>query len=246
MCADRRRRWRSVARGLLAIGIACLGWSSVVALATMRYQREQQAALERLRVAVSSPPSAFSAIVAHGGLIGSLDIPGLGLSAIIAEGDDHATLKVAVGHLPETPLPWHDGNSALAAHRDTFFRPLKGIRPGDELHLSTIHGNFTYQVRGTMVVGPNDLWVLDPTGRPTLTLITCYPFNYIGHAPRRFIVHAERVPVEERITNLGPRHYPRRRAVHTFRATGITAYLSNGGTLEHGQQIAAPTRSNAS
>jgi sortase A len=188
------RRW--VARGLLAIGIACLGWSGIVSLTIGRYQREQQEALTRIRAAVPpAPRRAASAPIAPGDLVGSLAIPRLGLSAVIAEGDDEATLKVAVGHLPDTPLPWQDGNSALAAHRDTFFRPLKHIRPGDELHLSTVYGDFKYQVRTTMVVDPDDLWVLDPTGRPTLTLITCYPFNYIGPAPRRFIVRAEQVPI---------------------------------------------------
>jgi sortase A len=194
MCAEGRRRSRWAARGLLAIGIACLGWSGVVSLTTMRYQRDQHAALERIRAA-GPPPSAVAASVARGDLIGTLEIPRLRLSAVIAEGDDDATLEVAVGHLPDTPLPWQDGNSALAAHRDTFFRPLKDIRPGDELHLSTLHGTFGYQVRDTMVVGPKELWVLDATGGPTLTLITCYPFNYVGRAPRRFIVRAERVSV---------------------------------------------------
>jgi sortase A len=111
---------------------------------------------------------------------------------MIANGDDEATLNVAIGHLPDTPLPWHEGNSALAGHRDTFFRPLQYIRVGDELHLSTFHGDFRYQVRETMVVSPDDVSVLRPTDRPMLTLITCYPFRYVGNAPRRFIVRAER------------------------------------------------------
>jgi sortase A len=196
MCAEEHRGRRWVAHGLIAIGIACLGWSGAAWLTRTGYQREQQEALQQIRAAVPPSPGAISATVARGDLIGSLDIPRLKLSAVIAEGDDTDTLEVAVGHLPDTPLPWEDGNSALAAHRDTFFRPLRDIRPGDELHLSTVHGNFRYQVRGTMVVDPNDVWVLDPTSRPTLTLITCYPFNYVGRAPRRFIVQAERVPVE--------------------------------------------------
>jgi sortase A len=99
---------------------------------------------------------------------------------------------MAIGHLSDTPLPWHDGNSALAGHRNTFFRPLQHIRVGDELRVSTVRGDFRYQVRETMVVGPDEVWVLDPTDRPMLTLITCYPFNYVGKAPRRFIVRAER------------------------------------------------------
>ena len=80
----------------------------------------------------------------------------------------------------------------MAGHRDSFFRPLQHIRVGDELRVSTVHGDFRYEVRETMVVGPNDVWVLDPSDRSMLTLIACYPFDYVGRAPRRFIVRAER------------------------------------------------------
>lgn len=108
-------------------------------------------------------------------------------------GDDDATLDMAVGHLPDTPRPWEPGNSAMAAHRDGLFRPLKGIKVGDELRLRTREGDFTYRVRETKVVMPTDLSVLEPTEHNSLTLITCYPFNYVGAAPKRFIVHADRV-----------------------------------------------------
>ena len=191
MCAEQRRCCLWIERVLLGTGIVCLIWWGVVSLQATRYQREQRAALERMPMAAPARVDA-SAALATGALIGSLDIPRLRLSAMIAEGDDDATLKVAIGHLPDTVLPWHEGNSALAGHRDTFFRPLQDIRVGDELRVSTLHGDFRYQVRETMVVGPNDVWVLDPTDRPTLTLITCYPFRYVGKAPHRFIVRAER------------------------------------------------------
>jgi len=100
-------------------------------------------------------------------------------------------------HLPDTPMPWHEGNSALAGHRDTFFRPLQHIRVGDELRVSTARGELRYRVTEVMVVGPTDVWVLDRTDRPTLTLITCYPFRYIGNAPRRFVVRADRTTMVE-------------------------------------------------
>ena len=191
MCAEARRGWLWIERVLLGTGIVCLvGWA-VVSLQAMRYQYEQRAALERMRGATPAVVN-DSAALPTGSLIGSFDIPRLRLSAVIAEGDDDATLKVAIGHLPDTPMPWHEGNSALAGHRDTFFRPLQHVRVGDELRVSTVRGDFRYEVRDTMVVGPNDVWVLDPTDRPTLTLITCYPFGYVGKAPRRFIVKAER------------------------------------------------------
>ncbi len=193
---EARRGWLWIERVLLGTGIACSAWWGVVSLQTTRYQYQQRAALERMRMPAPTVVNS-SVTLPPGSLIGSLDIPRLRLSAVIAEGDDDATLKVAIAHLPETPLPWHQGNSALAGHRDTFFRPLRHIRVGDELHVSTLHGDFRYQVRDTMVVGPNDLWVLDPTDRPTLTLITCYPFSYVGKAPGRFIVRAERTTTAE-------------------------------------------------
>ena len=196
MCAEQRRRCLWIERLLLGTGIVCLIWWGVVSLQAMRYQREQRAALERMRMAAPARVHA-SAALATGALIGSLDIPRLRLSAMIAEGDDDGTLKVAIGHLPDTPMPWHDGNSALAGHRDTFFRALQHVRVGDALRVSTVRGDFQYKVRETMVVGPNDVWILDPTDRPTLTLITCYPFSYVGKAPRRFIVRAERTTTAE-------------------------------------------------
>jgi sortase A len=192
MRAEQRRRWLWIERVVLGTGIVCLGWWAVVSLQATRYQSQQRAAFEQMRGAAPTVVNE-SAALPPGSLVGSLHIPRLHLSAMIAEGDDDATLKVAIGHLPDTALPWHEGNSALAGHRDTFFRPLQHIRVGDELRVSTLHGDFSYQVRETMVVDPNDVWVLDPTDRPTLTLITCYPFSYVGNAPRRFIVRAERL-----------------------------------------------------
>jgi sortase A len=97
-----------------------------------------------------------------------------------------------VGHLPDTPLPWEEGNSALAAHRDTFFRPLTDVTIGDPIRLTTPRGGFEYRVGEILIVEPGDVWVLEASDRPTLTLITCYPFTYVGLAPRRFVVRAWR------------------------------------------------------
>ena len=191
MSADTRRRWLWIQRGLLGIGVACTVWWGLVSLSAMRFQHQQRIHFEGMRMATPAVPL-DPAPPPIGSVVGTLDIPRVGLSAVIAEGDDEATLRVAVGHLPDTPLPWHEGNSALAGHRDTFFRPLQHILVGDELRVSTRHGDFRYQVRETRVVSPNELGVLGPTDRPTLTLITCYPFKYIGKAMHRFIVRAER------------------------------------------------------
>jgi len=126
-------------------------------------------------------------------VIGRLEIPRLGLSVIVMPGDDETTLSRAVGHLPDTPLPWASGNAALAGHRETFFRPLEEVQVGDAIYFDTPLGRLQYRVQRAFVVEPADVWVLDPTTEPTLTLITCYPFQYIGPAPKRFVVQARRV-----------------------------------------------------
>jgi len=125
-----------------------------------------------------------------------IDIPVCGsaqviaVSDLIAEGDDDRTLGAAIGHLPDTPLPWQPGNSALAGHRDSVFRPLRDVRIGDRLRIVTTHGTFDYRVVETLIVEPEETWVLAPSTERALTLVTCYPFTYIGNAPKRFVVRA--------------------------------------------------------
>jgi sortase A len=126
-------------------------------------------------------------------LIGRIAIPRLRVSAIVREGDDDRTLRRAVGHLPDTPLPWQAGNVGLAGHRDTFFRGLKSVRKNDKIVLKTLQGEYEYVVDSMKIVGPNDLSVLAKSPGNALTLVTCYPFNYVGNAPRRFIVRARQV-----------------------------------------------------
>jgi LPXTG-site transpeptidase (sortase) family protein len=122
-----------------------------------------------------------------------LEAPRLGLSVVVAEGIDGATLRRAVGHMPQTPRPGEPGNSAIAGHRDTHFLPLKEIRAGDELTLQTSSGSFRYEVEWIRIVEPTALEVIAPTDHPALTLITCYPFSYLGDAPHRFVVRARQV-----------------------------------------------------
>jgi sortase A len=125
--------------------------------------------------------------------IGVLEIPRLGVSSVVIEGDEAAALILGVGHLADTPLPWSSGNSVFAAHRDTFFRPLEHIRPKDIIRFTSHDAELEYVVQSTRIVAPNDVEVLSPTPSNVLTLITCYPFTYVGPAPKRFIVRAERV-----------------------------------------------------
>ena len=131
-------------------------------------------------------------------VIGRLEIPRLHMNLMVREGVTEGTLRLAVGHLPSTALPGHPGNVALAAHRDTFFRPLRDIRNHDSIVMETPGGTYRYVVESIQIVKPNDTWVLRASGRPTLTLVTCYPFTYIGSAPKRFIVRATAVGGFER------------------------------------------------
>jgi sortase A len=192
-----RRRW--LERGLFAVGAVCLAWCGLALAQPALYQHAAKAQIDRMISTQSvtarvASPSVAGRVVVDGELLGRINIPRLRLSAAVAEGDDDRILGVAVGHLPDTALPWQQGNAALAGHRDTFFRKLKDIHVEDEIQLMTEHGVFLYRVRRTRIVAPGDVWVLAPTAVPSLTLITCYPFSYIGHAPQRFVVQAERLP----------------------------------------------------
>ncbi len=140
---------------------------------------------------------------ASSGLVGRIEIASADLSSIIMEGATTATLRRAVGHVDGTAFPGERGNVALAGHRETHFRGLKRVREGDTIRITTPDGVFIYAVESTEVVGPDRIDVLRPAVEPTLTLITCFPFNYVGPAPRRFVVHARLVerpePRTERI-----------------------------------------------
>jgi sortase A len=183
---------RFLALLLLVLGLGVLVASALALFWSDQLQRIYAPALPRVEQAGAVPSDSGPQKTKSGTPIGLLEIPRLGLSSVVIEGDDVAALLLGVGHLPDTPLPWHDGNSVLAAHRDTFFRPLAGIRRNDVIRFSTADAELEYVVTETMIVEPTDVEVLDPTTTATLTLITCYPFDYIGPAPDRFIVRAER------------------------------------------------------
>jgi LPXTG-site transpeptidase (sortase) family protein len=182
-----------IAGTLIAGGTIVLAWVGVDAARVAAIQRAYQRTLHNPATDGATSAASRTPGPAIGDPIGWLEIPRLGVSAAVVHGDTDALLKTAIGHLPDTPLPWSGGNSALAGHRDTFFSRLRHVRPNDRVRLRTPQGQFEYSVRGTFVVEPEELWVLDPTPTTTLTLITCYPFNFVGNAPRRFIVRAERI-----------------------------------------------------
>jgi LPXTG-site transpeptidase (sortase) family protein len=126
-------------------------------------------------------------------VIGRIEIPRIGVRGMVLEGTSDSCLRRAIGHIEGTALPGQPGNIGLAGHRDTFFLGLKGIKEGDTIRIRTLDGTFTYKVESIRIVTPKDVDVLDPTPVPTLTLVTCYPFNFVGAAPDRYIVQAREV-----------------------------------------------------
>ena len=199
-----RRLLKWAQRALLACAVLLLSYTAFALVDAWVFQRRESRDLDRLlrarraaiqatpRAELSTPPEAAEAIAADG-LIGRIEIPRLLLSVVVMEGIDRITLRRAVGHIPGTALPGRPGNVGLAGHRDTFFRPLKDLRVKDEILFSTLKGNFKYLVVSITIVDPHDVGVLGSTGENVLTLVTCYPFYYVGPAPQRWIVRARQV-----------------------------------------------------
>jgi sortase A len=149
--------------------------------------------LLRARQNASAASPAVLATAAAKGLIGRIVIQRLGISVIVAEGVDLPTLRRAAGHIPGTALPGQGGNVGISAHRDTFFRPLRNVRSDDLITVTTPAGEYRYRVVSTKIVSPYEVGVLEAGVNETLTLVTCYPFYFIGTAPNRFVVRAERI-----------------------------------------------------
>jgi len=195
-------RWSQF--GLAAFAGGTLGYCAFVVVDTHVFQERESRVLQRLlddqnaangallQAKLPSPP-AIPAAVATNGLIGRIEIARLGVSVMIIEGADGRTLRRAAGHVPGTALPGQLGNVGITAHRDTFFRPLRNIQMDDVITLTTLQGVYRYSVVSTKIVSPEDVEVLDSTGGEVLTLVTCYPFYFVGAAPNRFIVRAERL-----------------------------------------------------
>ena len=129
-------------------------------------------------------------VAQQGSPISRMEIPSIGVSVVVVEGVEPRSLRLAVGHIPGTALPGEPGNVGIAGHRDTFFRRLRGIHAQDMITLTMPSGSFQYSVESTQIVDPTDVQVLQPSNEPILTLVTCYPFYYVGAAPKRFVVKA--------------------------------------------------------
>lgn len=195
---------------LLFMGLLALGLCASVAVEANRYQvwaREQlrKSKSEAIAPMPSGAPGALPpqhSITRNGNrLVGKVDVPRIHLSAMITDGTNDRALRLAVGHVTGTALPGDGGNVALAAHRDTFFRRLGELESGDLIRITTPGGAYAYRVIFTDIVRPDETWVLQPATGETLTLITCYPFHFVGAAPRRFVVRARRVNLDQVLTD---------------------------------------------
>ena len=190
-----RRILAWVQRALFAGAVAALAYCAAVLVDTWSFQKEELVRFEqRLHEQAALPASVKQSLpAANGDVIGRIDIPRLGLSAIIVEGTGRTALRRAVGHIAGTAEPGQSGNVGIAGHRDTFFRPLRNVQSNDMITLTTAEGEYHYRVVSTKVTGPYDVAVLDTSEGEILTLVTCYPFYFVGFAPDRFIVRAERL-----------------------------------------------------
>jgi len=141
----------------------------------------------------SGTPASRRPAPANGEPIGRLEIPGVGISAIVAAGTDNLTLRRGVGHIDGTALPGEPGNIGLAGHRDTIFRGIRKLRPADRILLVTADGTFEYAVESLRTVAPDQNDVLAASAQPSLTLVTCFPFDFVGPAPLRYIVRAREI-----------------------------------------------------
>jgi sortase A len=188
---------------LFVLGCCALGYYATVAAASTYYQSYSRDQLHKAADHLVEPrggawlPLRSPLRVGSGlALLGRLDVPRIGLSAMVADGTSSRVLRLAVGHVPGTAMPWLSGNVALVAHRDTFFRRLGELHRGDRIQVTVPGSQYHYKVVFTSVVSPNETWVVQPTTGQTLTLVTCYPFHFVGAAPNRFVVRARRADTE--------------------------------------------------
>jgi sortase A len=184
-------RWARLT--LLIIGILALSYVAITLIGAKIYQRnvllvlKKQIQAEELHKAEQPAPT-----INEGDVLGRIDIPRIGISVAVLQGTTARTLRLGVGHIKGTALPGEPGNIGIAGHRDTYFRALKDIRKDDEIQLQTAAGITKYEVDWIQITSPSRIGVLAPTTESSLTLVTCYPFYYIGAAPERFIVRAHR------------------------------------------------------
>lgn len=187
---------RKMRRSILVLAILVFtagGVSTGMALVQIYQMNDFQKNLTIETARLSAPPQVVSKIVPVklGEIIGIISIPKLSEVYPIVQGTDEQSLKKGVGHYVDSVMPGEMDNSVLSGHRDSVFSKLGRLVVGDLVIIKTSAGTFTYSVTKTRIVMANDRTVIVPTPTATLTLSTCYPFYYIGSAPKRFIVSAQ-------------------------------------------------------
>ena len=183
-----RRSTRRLSSLILLVTGSALLLLTLGAYAWMSVEQHRLTADVKMPMSSGFPANGGQTATDHG--ITMLRIPKIHLDAAVLEGTDRKTLLLAPGHLKKTALPGESGNSVIAGHRDTFFRHVYELNPGDEILVQRGGREYRYVVSSKSVVEPHDTWVAAPTSDARLTLVTCYPIYYIGPAPKRFIVKA--------------------------------------------------------
>ena len=181
---------RSVEWLLWTTAALCFCVIAMSASVAFRSQRQAFAMMSAVSRQSSVPAGTMLKTIQPGDVIGLLEIPTIGISVPVTAGTESSSLLQGVGHVEGTAFPGGLGTLGLAGHRDTYFRPLRRIQSGMDIRVSDRSGTYHYQVDSTEIVTPDHVDVLAIRDRPELTLVTCYPFDYVGAAPKRFIVHA--------------------------------------------------------
>jgi sortase A len=211
--ATRSRGWRALEIALLAAGALLVTAFAGLRLESVASRRIGLAAFEASRAASLPDPTQEAvdqSLWSEGRIakyreslaqsfappLAVLRVPRLGIEVPVLPGADERTMNRAIGHIPGTAAPGENGNVALVGHRDGFFRPLKDVALGDRIELETAAGARAYAVSSLEIVEPREVRVLAPSATPVLTLITCYPFYFVGQAPQRLIVRADELPAE--------------------------------------------------
>lgn len=189
--------------GFIALGIGCISWAMLSIWAAPDDSADAAGSRYPIPTAFLTELNELKGVArelnkvlypvcpAEGDDIGSLTIPALNQQLPIVQGTDAEELKRGVGHFTQSVLPGEKDNCVLSAHRDTFFSQLGKLQVGDQLIMQTSAGTFTYEVRGTRIVDKDDKTVIVPIDHAVLTLTTCYPFDYHGSAPDRYIISAD-------------------------------------------------------
>jgi len=191
-----RRGWHFLSwirHFFLLIGVLLLSYVALVLVHARLYQHNALNTLDQ-QIHANAATAGTHAIpsLKEGDVVGRILIPRINVTVAILQGTTPQTLRLGVGHIDGTPLPGEAGNSGIAGHRDTFFRNLRDLRSGDTIQIQTVAGISNYKVDWLQIIDPKDTAILTPSKGSEITLVTCYPFHYIGSAPERFAAHAHK------------------------------------------------------